>query len=545
MSSIDYTPSGTAVYECQLTTDLNGWELTVSSNTDDGDESHEGDEQLKSNPALLNLLRAYGTHEWHYRRLRALEKRGSHQKLAEKYLREACVLADMAERVIVEESAGGWCSACLTSTEHVQVAGMARPRQTYLCDNCGAPTTPCFVPGCSHFASRGLRRIATPKYCAEHTHEIPSFEKLTRRLAALDDYAAWLEFEKRNASRVTKIASITVAGGAVLAPVAFIAAPAIGGAVGTLSGLSGAAATSQGLALLGGGSMAAGGLGMAGGTAVVTALGGGLGAALGATTTSAYVRNDPSFRIECLREGEGTPVLFATGFLTEGQSRWGGWRSLIDNCYPEAPVYRVHWGAKELSALSWAAGKEAGRRLARQAVIEMAAKAGKKAAARIGPLGAVFLANGIAKNPWTLARSRAEMTGAILADLIARTDQERFILIGHSLGGRVMVSTGQILGTRDEAPKIEAIHLLGAAVSAGADWQTLNESVTEAVWNYYSKNDVVLARLYRATALGRPAVGRVGFESSFDKIRDRNVSRQVSSHTAYVTKVKLVCPEDQ
>lgn len=146
-------------------------------------------------------------------------------------------------------------------------------------------------------------------------------------------------------------------------------------------------------------------------------------------------------------------------------------------------------------------------------------------------------------NPWTLARSRAEMTGAILADLIARTDQERFVLLGHSLGGRVMVSAGQILGTRSESPKIESMHLLGAAVSVGGDWQTLNESVIDAVWNYHSERDAVLARLYTTAELGSPAVGRVGFGSSFPKIRDRNVSRRVSSHSAYIAKVKLATPK--
>ena len=54
----------------------------------------------------------------------------------------------------------------------------------------------------------------------------------------------------------------------------------MGGALGTLvGGYSGAAATSYGLALLGGGSLAAGGFGMAGGAAVVGVVGGGLGGA--------------------------------------------------------------------------------------------------------------------------------------------------------------------------------------------------------------------------------------------------------------------------
>jgi hypothetical protein len=45
------------------------------------------------------------------------------------------------------------------------------------------------------------------RYCAPHRHDIPSFEKLDQPVA-LDSYRAWLTFEKRNAARVTRIASV-------------------------------------------------------------------------------------------------------------------------------------------------------------------------------------------------------------------------------------------------------------------------------------------------------------------------------------------------
>src|SRR5699024_7779034 len=122
-------------------------------------------------------------------------------------------------------------------------------------------------------------------------------------------------------------------------------APAIGGAIGTLGGLSGAAATSHGLALLGGGSLAAGGLGMAGGTAVVTATGTALGGAIGATTVTAYTKADKSFDVERLKDGDGPPVVIASGFLTEGDRGWGPWRRMVEGAYPTSPVYRVTWGA--------------------------------------------------------------------------------------------------------------------------------------------------------------------------------------------------------
>ena len=81
-------------------------------------------------------------------------------------------------------------------------------------------------------------------------------------------------------SHILKTTLISIGVGILLAITGGIAAPIIGGAVGTAMGLSGAAAVHAGLALLGGGAIAAGGLGMAGGTAVVIGggafLGGGL-----------------------------------------------------------------------------------------------------------------------------------------------------------------------------------------------------------------------------------------------------------------------------
>ena len=77
------------------------------------------------------------------------------------------------------------------------------------------------------------------------------------------------------------IAGAVVVGGACCFGLGLAAAPAVGTWVGsTILGWSGCAATSSGLAALGGGSLAAGGMGMAGGTAVVattSAAAGGLG----------------------------------------------------------------------------------------------------------------------------------------------------------------------------------------------------------------------------------------------------------------------------
>ena len=189
------------------------------------------------------------------------------------------------------------------------------------------------------------------RFCAEHGHEIPSFAKLSQHVGSLDDYTTWLEFERFNATRVVDCRCGFDCRTDRRCPVAFFAAPAIGGAIGVLSGLSGAAATSQGLALLGGGSIAAGGLGMAGGTMVVAAGGAGIGSAVGASVASSYVRSDKSFGFDKVADGDGPTVIFANGFLSEGSRGWGDWERIISDRYPDATVYRLTWGAKELKAL--------------------------------------------------------------------------------------------------------------------------------------------------------------------------------------------------
>jgi hypothetical protein len=65
-----------------------------------------------------------------------------------------------------------------------------------------------------------------------------------------------------------------VVGGAVGIAASIFVGPVIGTWIGELAGFSGAAATSYGLALLGGGSIASGGFGMAGGTALVGVISG-------------------------------------------------------------------------------------------------------------------------------------------------------------------------------------------------------------------------------------------------------------------------------
>lgn len=111
--------------------------------------------------------------------------------------------------------------------------------------------------------------------------------------------------------------------------------------------------------------------------------------------------------------------------------------------------------------------------------------------------------------------------------------------MGHSLGARVMVTAAQTLATRPGPPRIETMHLLGAAVGRKGHWHSLEAAVLDTVWNYWSRNDNVLRWMYRLAEVGDVAVGETGFRSTRPRIKDRNVSRLVLGHSAYVSKVML------
>lgn len=90
-------------------------------------------------------------------------------------------------------------------------------------------------------------------------------------------------FKLHKPNRIFKKLMIGLGGALFFAAGGWILGPAIGGLLGAAAGLSGAAATSFGLALLGGGSLATGGMGMAGGMWLIT----GVSAAIGIVGTTA------------------------------------------------------------------------------------------------------------------------------------------------------------------------------------------------------------------------------------------------------------------
>lgn len=539
-SALDFTPQGTRGMSCVLTT-ARGLTLLVSGTLDDVDPAFQGEAALTGNRVLTTNVWAFGCAEKERRISRSDERRESLAKQADLHAELACNIADLVERR-GDQRRTGWCSSCFEQTEHTKVeAGLKVP--IYLCDSCGAATLTCAALHCANMATRGFGAVRLPRFCAEHRHDIPAFARGRERIGELSDAEAFLQFEKANLAQVGRMGVAALAAAGAMTGIGLAAAPLVGGALGSLvGGYSGAAATSYGLALLGGGAVASGGLGMAGGALVVGAAGGALGGGLGASIASAYSREDKSFRIEKLTDGTGVPVVVCSGFLTENGQGWGDWQRIITERYPDSPVYRVHWGAQELKGLGIALGGGGGKFMVHHLIKGAAKHAAKDAAKVLGPLGGAMIVADAAKNPWLRARRRANKTGATLADLLARTEGGEYVLVGHSLGARAMICAAQALATSRGVSRIREMHLLGAAIGADGDWARLDEAVSGMVFNYHSRADKVLKFLYPAAQGGQGAAGLNGMKTSRPGIENTDVTQEVKAHSDYAKVLRLRGP---
>ena len=151
-----------------------------------------------------------------------------------------------------------------------------------------------------------------------------------------------------------------------------------------------------------------------------------------------------------------------------------------------------------------------------------------------------MLAADLAKNPWHVAKNRADKTGVIVGDILARTEAESYVLIGHSLGARLMVVAAESLGTKPGGPRIQSVHLLGAAIGARGNWDSLTAAVDDVVYNYHSTNDSILKFVYRTAQVGESAAGLVGFSPEATKLQNVNVSDQVKTHFDYQQNTHLL-----
>lgn len=141
----------------------------------------------------------------------------------------------------------------------------------------------------------------------------------------------------------------------------------------------------------------------------------------------------------------------------------------------------------------------------------------------------------VVDNPFSIARSRADKAGEVLADaLINKAQGERPVtLVGYSLGARVIFGCLMSLAKRRAFGLVETAVLIGAPTpSTTADWRAMRSVVAGRLVNVYSASDYVLGFLYRTSSI---QYGVAGLQpvAGLPAVENVDVSDAVSGHLRY------------
>ncbi|MCJ1338380.1 hypothetical protein MMC09_003667 [Bachmanniomyces sp. S44760] len=150
------------------------------------------------------------------------------------------------------------------------------------------------------------------------------------------------------------------------------------------------------------------------------------------------------------------------------------------------------------------------------------------------PIGLLKVSR-VVDNPFSVAKSRAEKAGEVLADaLINKAQGERPVtLIGYSLGARVIYQCLMSLAKRKAFGLVESVVLIGAPTpSTTSEWRVMRSVVSGRLVNVYSENDYVLGFLYRTSSIQYGIAGLQKIEG-LPSVENVDVSETVSGHLRY------------
>ena len=340
-------------------------------------------------------------------------------------------------------------------------------------------------------------------------------------------------------SRKWKVGLASVAGAAVIGITGGLAAPLVAAGVGSVMGGLGLGATA-----------AAGYLGsVAGSTVIVGGLFGAYGGRMTGQMMDNYAREVEDFAFlpvwgarkrfeekeeEAAKETDHRRLrvtIGISGWLTEKDEVVTPWKVIGRG----AEVFALRWELEALMNLgnsmhtmvSSAAWGYAQKEIVSRTIFAELAGA-------MWPI-ALLKVSRVLDNPFSVAKSRAEKAGEVLADaLINKAQGERPVsLVGYSLGARVIYSCLMSLSRRRAFGLIESVIFIGAPTPSDTkDWRIMRSVVSGRLVNVYSKNDYVLGFMYRTSSIQLGVAGLQKVEG-IPSVENVDVSDTVNGHLRY------------
>lgn len=144
-------------------------------------------------------------------------------------------------------------------------------------------------------------------------------------------------------------------------------------------------------------------------------------------------------------------------------------------------------------------------------------------------------------NPWSVAVSRSEKAGVLLAETLAsgRHGTRPIRLVGYSLGARLILNALLELRRKNLCNIVSDVYLFGLPVTnSRTDWIRARTVVSGRLVNGYSKNDWVLSYLFRSMDWRTRGIAGLSGANVPGVVEDCDLSDTISGHTDYRKKMK-------
>ncbi|MDT0691581.1 DUF726 domain-containing protein [Salegentibacter sp. F188] len=234
------------------------------------------------------------------------------------------------------------------------------------------------------------------------------------------------------------------------------------------------------------------------------------------------------FKITKHHEGKYPAVITISGFLTEDGENFKKWESSITKIYPDREWFHVEWNCEKVPDKAQKVFNK---------ILEIKATSYFTRGMTAGVLPLSFspylsIPLILINNWWHSAVRNSKQAGKKLANTFLACPDKEFILIGHSLGARVIFNCLEHIKRSGEETCIKEVHLLGGAVnSRKAKWNKTESTVKDKVYNYYSGNDSILKICYSAAMIDRYPIGLQSIDLPYFENIDSTMD--VFGHTEY------------
>lgn len=235
---------------------------------------------------------------------------------------------------------------------------------------------------------------------------------------------------------------------------------------------------------------------------------------------------DDGFELIKLKDGKNPAIVCIDGFMSQEDLNVSSiWTDNLSKHFSNNAVYYAKWKSKSVTSLAKSIWEKSNFK---DDFLQIA-------------LNTIKFTLSDTISYWDESNKKAHKVGVLLANELKQKD-ETYILIGHSLGAKVIYSCIEQLSPYNKT-HIQSIHLLGGAIDKSKDWQKISKAVTNKIYNYYKKDDKVLKYLYKIGQLKQMSLEEpIGINEihGSKKIRNVNVGDIVSNHMGYKGGLKRI-----